>query len=265
MSQAERIARINLLLRTQGYVTVAELKRDFEVSRATVMRDIELMRDRLFAPIEYNPGRNAYEYAEDPDRGSYSFGGHLAVPGMWIGGREAYALLTALNFIAKIDPGGLLPYVTPFRMVLKNILCERAFPMKGFHKKVAIELPNMKPPEKAVAEQLMQALVDELEVEVSWMAENDEERQGPASLQRFVLGAKGWEVDLLEDGSDETRRVPLVRFTRCEPTGGKARLLKEFASDAKQDREALTALYEINRYGFSLRTNRDSHRSENDK
>lgn len=252
MSQAERISRIHLLLRTKGYVTVAELRRDFEVSRATVMRDIELMRDRLWAPIEYNPARNAYEYADDPSHPRDFAGGKFAVPGMWINGNEGYALLTALNFIAKIDPGGLLPYVTPFRMLLKNILSERAFPMRGFHKKVAIELPNLRPLNRKFAETLIRALVEELEVDVTWEREDSHFANAQVSLQKFVLSPEGWEVEFLEAGAVGTKRVDLECFRQCEPTGGKALLLEENMSNPQQDWDALRTLYEINRYGFPL-------------
>ena len=51
MSQFERIACIDRLLREQGSVRTAEVAERFEVSGRQVKRDIEYLRDRLDAPV----------------------------------------------------------------------------------------------------------------------------------------------------------------------------------------------------------------------
>ena len=62
MSQFERIACIDRLLREQGSVRTAEVAERFEVSGRQVKRDIEYLRDRLDAPIAYSRTRRAYRY-----------------------------------------------------------------------------------------------------------------------------------------------------------------------------------------------------------
>ena len=62
MSQFERIACIDRLLREQGSVRTAEVAERFEVSGRQVKRDIEYLRDRLDAPIAYSRSRRAYCY-----------------------------------------------------------------------------------------------------------------------------------------------------------------------------------------------------------
>ena len=62
MSQFERIACIDRLLREQGSVRTAEVAERFEVSGRQVKRDIEYLRDRLDAPIAYSRARRAYRY-----------------------------------------------------------------------------------------------------------------------------------------------------------------------------------------------------------
>ncbi len=51
MSQFERIACIDRLLREQGSVRTTEVAERFEVSGRQVKRDIEYLRDRLDAPV----------------------------------------------------------------------------------------------------------------------------------------------------------------------------------------------------------------------
>jgi predicted DNA-binding transcriptional regulator YafY len=62
MSQFERIACIDRLLREQGSVRTAEVAERFEVSARQIKRDIEYLRDRLDAPIVYRRAENAYLY-----------------------------------------------------------------------------------------------------------------------------------------------------------------------------------------------------------
>ena len=62
MSQFERIACIDRLLREQGSVRAAEVAERFEVSVRQFKRDIEYLRDRLDAPIAYCRAQRAYRY-----------------------------------------------------------------------------------------------------------------------------------------------------------------------------------------------------------
>lgn len=243
MSQAERIARIHFILRTKGTVTLAQLKSDFEVSRATIMRDIELLRDRLGAPIEYDAELNAYRYAESRSGTLRYPPERFDIPGMWLNSSEAYALLTALNIVSKIDPGGLMPYIGPLRRLLKDILCERSFDMKGFHKKVGVELPKLGEGDPRVTAEMMRALVDEVEAVLVWKGDDDVLCCATGSLQRFVLSANGWEAEFTVGDDQRWQRVSLILFTDCTLTDRRARILPEFSSDSRSDHEALRKIY----------------------
>ena len=109
------------------------------------------MRDRLFAPIEYDASTNAYVYSEAA--GPPTAPKDAIQDPRHVDRRQwAYAMLTLINVLGKVDPGMLMPYVGPLKMVLKNILCERRFPMRGFHKKVAVSIPNLKAGDRAVVQ-----------------------------------------------------------------------------------------------------------------
>lgn len=243
MSQAERIARIHFLLRSTGMVTLAQLKADFEVSRATVMRDIELMRDRLYAPIEYDAELNAYRYADKGYGALQSRPERFDVPGLWLRSHEAYAMLTVLNMIAKIDPGGLMPYVSPLRGVLKETLSQQTFNMRGFHKKVGVELPNLQLDNPEVSAKMVRALVDEFEAILVWRGDAGVLNSAACSLQRFLLTINGWEAEFVEAEDLALQRIPLIQFCECTLTDRPAQLLPEFSSDPRADLAALLKIY----------------------
>lgn len=241
MSQAERVSRIHFLLTSRGKVTLAELKSEFEVSRATVMRDIELMRDRLFSPITYDPNENAYVYdnqAREYDQAPFE------LPGVWINPQEAYALLTLLNVSGQMDPGALMPHVYALKRMLKMILAERSIPMKGFHKKIGIDLPNLHPGNRSVVKKMSSALVEEYQAVLTWQDKEESLERATVSIQRFVLGANGWDAEFIVEKTKERYRIPLPCFTACTVTTKPAILLPEFKSDPKTDWEALREIYD---------------------
>lgn len=246
MSQAERISRIHFLLHTKGCFTVAEMKEDFEVSRATVMRDIEFMRDRLFAPIRYRPDTNTYVLEEERDGDGLYRPKQIGIPGMWIKSNEAYALLTLINVLGKVDPGMLTPYVSPLRRLLKNVLSGCNIPMKGFHKKVVVDLPNLRSGNQSVVTVIGRGLADEVQVTVVWRDERGENRNETVSMQRFILGLNGWEAEFLCEKEEFCQRIPVHRFSAATLTKSPARLLPEFRSDPKEDWKALARLYQGN-------------------
>lgn len=242
MSTAERISRIHFLIKNRGWVSTREIQDEFEVSRATVMRDITMMRDQLLAPISYNPERNAYVYDGD-EADPWEYRTKFDLPGIWLNRSEAYALLTLLNVTSQIDPGLLMPHAFPVRDVLKKMLAYRSVPMKGFHKKVVVDLPNLDKGNRHVIHDLGTALTDDRQVVVSWKNDDGRVESEAASLQRFVLGADGWIVDLIVHHDRSRRQVPLTRFTNCVVTLTPAELLPEFRSDPMADLQALQERY----------------------
>lgn len=209
---------------------------------ATVRRDIALMRDRLRAPISYDPERNAYVYDGNEDD-PWEYRTRFDLPGMWLDQHEAYALLTLLNVTSQIDPGLFMPHTASFRGVLKKMLAYRNVPMKGFHKKVVVDLPNLDKGNRHVIHDLGTALTEDRQVVARWKNDEGKVESETVSLQRFVLGAAGWIVDLVVDRDRSRRQVPLTRFTKCVVTTEPAELLPEFRSDPAADFEALQELY----------------------
>jgi predicted DNA-binding transcriptional regulator YafY len=101
-SNTARLYRIELLIRTQGHVSLKALLDDLQVSHATLKRDLEYLRSRLGAPIEYDALLRGYRFARGYD------GTKHELPGLWFNEAELYSLLTAQQVLASVDSEGLL-------------------------------------------------------------------------------------------------------------------------------------------------------------
>ena len=108
MERAQRIARINVLMRQRQGVTMAQLIEDLSVKRATINRDLALMRDQMHAPIVWDRHQGHYRLeAQD------QIGPAYMLPGLWFTPQQAYAFLTMQNMVEKIAPNLLGPFLYP--------------------------------------------------------------------------------------------------------------------------------------------------------
>lgn len=102
MSNAERLYKIERLIRQRGHVAFQTLLDELEVSRATLKRDLEYLRSRLGAPIVYDRELNGYRLDEGVR------GARHELPGLWFDERELYSLLAAHQLLASLDDDGTL-------------------------------------------------------------------------------------------------------------------------------------------------------------
>ncbi|MBK1715674.1 helix-turn-helix transcriptional regulator [Rubrivivax gelatinosus] len=102
MSNAERLYKIERLIRQRGHVSFQTLQDELEVSRATLKRDLEYLRSRLGAPIVYDRALNGYRLEEN------TRGARHELPGLWFDERELYSLLAAHQLLASLDDDGTL-------------------------------------------------------------------------------------------------------------------------------------------------------------
>lgn len=118
MDRTERFYKIQAMLMVKPSVTMQELRDALEVSRPTLNRDLAYMRDRLGIPFEYVPALRGYAMMQQSSE-TRSF----ELPGVWFNQQELYALLTMIELISKLEPGGLLlSYVAPFKCRLESLL-----------------------------------------------------------------------------------------------------------------------------------------------
>lgn len=202
-SNQERIIQLVHLLKMHQPISFKDLMDRLEVSRATLRRDFDILRDRLNMPVIYDRWAGGYCI----DEKQTPVGEKFELPGLWLNIKECYALLTLFNVLHRIDPGMLSMYVSPLRMVLKRILCLKSFSLQGFDRKIAIELDDFENINQRIFSELSQALKTDQRVELEFVADSPL-INGEYSLQRYVLTAKGWNLDAFAHSKDS-----LVRFT----------------------------------------------------
>ena len=117
MSRAERLYRIEALLRTRGEISGKALQDELEISRATLKRDLEYLRSRLGTPVEYDAQANAYRLARAGRETRHE------LPGLWFDESELYALLMVHQLISELDTGGTLArHLQPLLERIRHLL-----------------------------------------------------------------------------------------------------------------------------------------------
>lgn len=129
MDRLQRIYKLHQAISSRRYpVSCHVLQNELECSRATVKRIIQEMRMYFNAPLEYDRSRNGYCYATDE-------GQSFELPGLWFSSDEIYALLTAQQLLAEVQPGLLDAQLKPVKERIEKILVARhlgeATPLSG--------------------------------------------------------------------------------------------------------------------------------------
>ena len=119
MRKADRIYKLENLLKNRKFVPRKELESVLEVSRATLTRDIEFLRSQLNAPLIYDPELMGYRLGKNNDLGEVH-----ELPGMWFNETEIHALLSIESLLESIQPGLLAPHIAPLKQRLNAILGE---------------------------------------------------------------------------------------------------------------------------------------------
>ncbi len=119
MRKADRIYKLENLLKNRKFISRKELESVLEVSRATLTRDIEFLRSQLNAPLVYDPELMGYRLEKSNDLGEIH-----ELPGMWFNETEIHALLSIESLLESIQPGLLAPHIAPLKQRLNAILGE---------------------------------------------------------------------------------------------------------------------------------------------
>lgn len=212
MSQAERLSGIQRDLTQNGYVKLEDLKRRFEVTRTTIMRDFEIIRDRLGAPLVYDRATNSYRLMVPKtvsSSASYEF------PGMWLTPNEAYAVLTLYNVMRRIDPGVLHGALSPLTRPVKRMLGAENFPMRGFDKSIAIDLPGFSLAFKTDLTTLFSGLGTKDTIRLVWVDSDGKRQAKRGTVDQLRLGTNGWSVVFTPHKGD-TSNIQLTSVERCD-------------------------------------------------
>ena len=117
MRKADRIYKLENLLKNRHFITRKELEAVLDVSRATLTRDIEFLRSQLNAPLVFDQALMAYRLENGKESGSTH-----ELPGMWFNESEIHALLSMESLLESIQPGLLAPHIAPLKQRLNSLL-----------------------------------------------------------------------------------------------------------------------------------------------
>ena len=116
MDRMQRMYKLHQAISSRQYpISFQLLQEELECSRATVKRSIQEMRLYFNAPLEYDRSRNGYRYATEE-------GQAFELPGLWFSSTEIYALLTAQQLLAEVQPGLFDAQLKPVRARIDKIL-----------------------------------------------------------------------------------------------------------------------------------------------
>ncbi|MEO6408447.1 MAG: WYL domain-containing protein [Burkholderiaceae bacterium] len=140
MDRTERFYKLELLLRSRGCVSFADLRVALEVSPATLKRDLQYLRDRMSAPIVYDASANGYRFAGAAEaQGAVPAATRHELPGLWFSENEIHALMTMHQLLAGLDDDGVLArHLQPLTERLQGMLGADAGESRALRQRIKV-------------------------------------------------------------------------------------------------------------------------------
>lgn len=210
MDRTERFYKIELLLRSRGCVSFANLRAELDVSPATLKRDLQYLRDRLNAPIAYDAFSNGYRFALEPADGARSTARH-ELPGLWFSENEIHALLTMHQLLAGLDDDGVLArHLQPLMEKLQGMLGTDESAARELMRRVKVIGTARRRVPSRHFELLGSALMQRRRLRMRYFKRSDRrESEREVSPQRLVNYRGTWYLDAWCHASDGLRRFAL--------------------------------------------------------
>jgi predicted DNA-binding transcriptional regulator YafY len=217
VAKAERLYKIERLIRLRGSVSFQVLLDELQVSRATLKRDLEYLRSRLGAPIDYDRDLNGYRFAQDSRERRHE------LPGLWFDERELYSLLMAHQLLSGLDANG------SFSRHLQPLL-ERIHQLLGssddrtLMKRVRIVNAAQRPVPSRWFEIVADSLLQRRRVHLRYLTRGrGAVSERDVSPQRLVHYRNTWYLDAWCHRADGLRRFALDAIEDAKPLETKAR------------------------------------------
>jgi len=190
MDRLQRIYKLHQVFTTlRQPVSHSVLQEKLECSRATVNRIIEEMRLYFKAPIEYDRQRNGYFYALNK-------GETFELPGLWFSASELYALLTAQQLLAHVQPGLLDTQLKPVKERIEQILAGRHLGNNEISKRVRILRMSGRNVALECFQTIAGALLQRNRLNINYHGRgNNESSQREISPQRLIHYRDNWYLD----------------------------------------------------------------------
>ena len=211
MDRTERFYKIELLIRSRAGVNFDELRRELEVSPATLKRDLQYLHDRMDAPIVYDRDDNVYRFADAAGTNGSPAASTHQLPGVWFSEKEIRALLTMHQLIAGLDDGGVLGrHLQPMLDKLHGMLGASASEAQALMRRVRIASPARRPVPSRWFEEAVSAVLSRRRLLISYYTRSKRsESERVLSPQRLLHYRNTWYLDVWCHASEGLRRFAL--------------------------------------------------------
>lgn len=190
MAQAERIWRIQHLLRERRVVSRQAFVDELRTSPAQFKRDLAFLRDRFHVEIDYDRDRRGYRL------GSEKADGEIALPGPLYSSAEIEALLIMQDLMDQLQPGLLENYIGPLRERLKLLLGNKHLRSEQIRRRIRILHMASRPVPPKFFREVSQATLDRRRLVIQYYTrERDEKLKREISPQRLVYYRGNWYLD----------------------------------------------------------------------
>lgn len=211
MDRTERFYKIQAMLMAKPFVTMKQMQDALEVSRATLNRDLAYMRDRLGVPFAWNPNLRGYALTRQQSTDKT-----FELPGIWFNQQEIYSLLSIIELISKLEPGGLLQtQVSPFKARLESMLEDGIGNSTEALNRIRILPMAQRQVSSEYFQSITHALVMRKRLEVNHFArQTGKSTERQVSPQRLVYYRDNWYLDAYCHLRKELRSFGLDALTK---------------------------------------------------
>jgi len=236
MDRLQRIYKLHQVIAAHRLpVPHSVLQEKLECSRATANRIIKEMRLYFNAPIEYDRQRNGYHYALNK-------GETFELPGLWFSETELYALLTAQQLLAHVQPGLLDTQLKPVKERIEQILAARhpgdvkllsGHPSEEISKRVRILRMTGRNVALECFQTVAGALLQRNSLRINYHGRgNDETSKREISPQRLIHYRDNWYLDAWCHARNALRSFAVERIIAAEALAQRCRDIPEKQLDS---------------------------------
>lgn len=223
MDRLERFFKIDQRLRNSKVVPFDTLRKELEVSKATLKRDLEYMRHRFNAPIEWDRTARGYRFGQES-----KYGQRYELPGLWFNASEAHALLTMQHLLKSIEPGVIGRQLKPLQDRLRAILGSADHSIDEVQRRVRIlDMASRKAHVKHF-DIVASAVLQRRRLSVSYLVRSRNElTQRDISPQRLIYYRDNWYVDAWCHSRNDVRSFSIDAIHKVSLLDAKTKNVKD--------------------------------------
>ena len=235
MERTERFCKIEMLIRSRGCVSFADLMTELAVSRATLKRDLDHLRTRMDAAIVYDRDRNGYRFETVGRNGRRSF--MAESPGVWFNEREIHALLTMHQLLDGLGVNGSMSrHLQPLLDKLHGMLGTSETVARELTRRVRVVAPVHRPVRGRHFERLASAVLERRRLRLTVDGDDGgRERDRVVSPMRLVHEDGVWFLDSWDHDHEGLCRIPLPSVRSVERLDLRAKEVSMRAIEAELD------------------------------